>query len=186
MTTLTLVLLGVLVLVAAFLAYVAAKPGEFRIERSERIRGSADAVFARVDDLREFNSWNPFAAADPGANIVYPGKTRGAGAVYEWDSQGKSGKGRMTVVESQAARKVVMRLEFLRPIVATNTAVFAISSEGPVTNITWSMTGCSSFLHKLFGTIFSMDKMVGGEFAKGLASLKKLVEAEPTERTIAA
>ena len=74
MTTLILVLLGVLVLVAAFLAYVAAKPGEFRIERSERIRGSADAVFARVDDLREFNSWNPFAAADPGANIVYPGR----------------------------------------------------------------------------------------------------------------
>lgn len=101
MTTLTLILLGILVLVAAFLAYVAAKPGDFRIERSERIRGSADAVFARVEDLREFNSWNPFAAADPGANIVYPGKTRGAGAAYEWDSQGKSGKGRMTVVDDR-------------------------------------------------------------------------------------
>lgn len=109
-----------------------------------------------------------------GRRVVRP---RGAGAAYEWDSQGKSGKGRMTVVESQAARSVVMRLEFMRPIVATNTAVFSIASQGPVTNITWSMTGCNSFLHKLFGTIFSMDKMVGGEFAKGLASLKKLVEA---------
>jgi hypothetical protein len=177
MSTLTLVLLGVLVLVAAFLAYVAARPDEFRIERSERIRGSADAVFARVDDLREFNAWNPFAAADPGANIVYPGKTRGEGAAYEWDSQGKTGKGRMTVVESQASRKVVMRLEFLRPFVATNTAVFSIASEGPVTHITWSMTGCNGFVHKLFGTIFSMDKTVGGEFAKGLTSLKQLVEA---------
>lgn len=172
-------LLGVLVLVAAFLAYVAAKPSEFRIERSARISASADAVFARVNDLREFNSWNPFAAADPGANIVYPGKTRGAGASYEWDSQGKSGKGRMTLVEAQAPRQVVMRLEFLRPFVATNTAVFSIANEGPVTNITWAMTGCNGFVHKLFGTIFSMDKMVGGEFAKGLASLKKLVEAAP-------
>ena len=177
MSTLVLVLLGILVLVAAFLAYVATKPNEFRIERSERIRASADAVFARVDDLREFNSWNPFAAADPGVNIVYPGRTRGEGAAYEWDSQGKTGKGRMTVVESQPARRVVMRLEFMRPYVATNTAVFSIASEGPVTNITWSMTGCNSFVHKLFSTVFDMDKMVGGEFAKGLTSLKQQVEA---------
>lgn len=178
MTTLTLVLLGVLVLVAAFVAYVAAKPGDFRIERSERIRAGADAVFARIDDLREFNSWNPFAAADPNVQIVYSGERRGTGAVYEWDSAGKAGKGRMTVVESRAPRTVVMRLEFLKPMVATNTAVFSVANEGSVTNVTWAMTGCSGFVHKLFGTLFSMDKMVGGEFAKGLASLKNRVESE--------
>jgi hypothetical protein len=71
-----------------------------------------------------------------------------------------------------------MRLEFLKPMVATNTAVFSVASEGAVTNVTWAMTGCSGFLHKLFGTFFSMDKMVGGEFAKGLASLKSLVESD--------
>ena len=177
MSTLTLVLLGLFVLVAAFIAYVAARHGDFRIERSQRIRASADAVFARIDDLRQFNTWNPFASADPGANIVYSGGSRGIGAAYEWDSTGKAGKGRMTVVESQPARKVVMRLEFMRPYVATNTAVFSIASEGPETNITWSMTGCNSFVHKLFSTVFDMDKMVGGEFAKGLTSLKQQVEA---------
>lgn len=176
MSTLTLVLLGLFVLVAAFIAYVAAKPGDFRIERSQHIRASADAVFARINDLREFNTWNPFAAADPAANIVYCGSSRGIGAAYEWDSTGKSGKGRMTVVESQPPRTVVMRLEFLKPFVATNTAVFSVSSEGPLTNVTWAMTGCTGFVHKLFGTFFSMDKMVGGEFAKGLASLKNQVE----------
>lgn len=178
MSTLTLVLLGLFVLVAAFLAYVAAKPDDFRIERSQRIRGSADAVFARIDDLRQFNAWNPFAAADPSAKIAYSGQSRGIGAAYEWDSAGKAGKGRMTVVESQAPRTIVMRLEFLRPFVATNTAVFSVASEGAVTNVTWAMTGCSGFVHKLFGTFFSMDKVVGGEFAKGLASLKSLVERE--------
>jgi carbon monoxide dehydrogenase subunit G len=178
MSTLTLVLLGLFVLVAAFIAYVAAKPSDFKIERSQRIRASADAVFARINDLRQFNSWNPFAAADPGAKIVYSGESRGIGAAYEWDSEGKAGKGRMTVVESQAPRTVVMRLEFLRPFVATNTAVFSVASDGQVTNVTWAMTGCTGFVHKLFGTFFSMDKMVGGEFAKGLASLKTQVEAQ--------
>src|SRR5512145_488954 len=117
MTTATIVVLLFVALVAAFIAYVASRPAAFRIERSQRIRASADAVFARINDLREFNTWNPFAAADPAANIVYCGSSRGIGAAYEWDSTGKSGKGRMTVVESQPPRTVVMRLEFLKPFV---------------------------------------------------------------------
>jgi hypothetical protein len=178
MTTVTLVLFGLVALVAAVVAYVATRPDAFRIERSQTVRANADAVFARINDLRQFNTWNPFAAADPTAKIVYSGESRGPGAAYEWDSAGRAGKGRMTVVEAQAPRKVVMRLEFLKPFVATNTAEFSIASEGPVTNVTWAMTGTCGFVHKLCGLVFNSDKMVGGEFAKGLASLKSLVEAE--------
>ena len=92
----------------------------------------------------------------------------------------------MTVVESQDARKVVMRLEFLRPLVATNTAVFSLASEGPATRVTWAITGTYGFVHKLFGLVFNCDKMVGGEFEKGLASLKSLVEAREVESQTAA
>lgn len=176
MSALAIVFLVLIVALAAFLIYVATRPGEFRIERSQHINASPQDVFARVNDLRIFNSWNPFAAADPTVTIVYSGQDRGTGAIYEWDSAGKAGKGRMTIIESQASSKVVMRLEFLKPFVATNTAVFSIAGEGSETRISWAMTGCSGFVHKLFGTLFSMDKMVGGEFAKGLASLKALVE----------
>ena len=177
MTTPTLVLLGLVVLIGALVAYVATLPDAFRIERSQRIRANADAVFARINDLREFNTWNPFAATDPSVQIVYSGPSRGTGAAYEWDSTGRAGKGRMTVVDSQTARKVVMRLEFLKPFTATNTAEFLLVSEGPETKITWAMTGSCGFVHKLCGLVFNSDKMVGGEFARGLASLKNLVEA---------
>ena len=34
-------------------------------------------MFARINDLRQFNTWNPFAAADPTAKIVYSGEGRG-------------------------------------------------------------------------------------------------------------
>jgi hypothetical protein len=39
------------------------------------------------------------------------------------------------------------------------------------------MTGRSVYLHKVMGTLFNMDKMVGGEFEKGLATLKTLAES---------
>jgi hypothetical protein len=181
MTTLTLALLGLVALLAALVAYVASRPDAFRIERSQRIRANADAVFARIDDLREFNTWNPFAAADPSAQLVYSGPSRGPGAAYEWDSTGRAGKGRMTVVEAQTPRKVVMRLEFLKPFTATNTAEFSLVSDGATTTITWAMTGTCGFVHKLCGLVFNSDKMVGGEFAKGLASLKNLVERQSAQ-----
>jgi len=181
MTTLTLALLGLVALLAALVAYVASRPDAFRIERSQRIRANADAVFARINDLREFNTWNPFAAADPSAQLVYSGPSRGPGAAYEWDSTGRAGKGRMTVVEAQTPRKVVMRLEFLKPFTATNTAEFSLVSEGATTTVTWAMTGTCGFVHKLCGLVFSSDKMVGGEFAKGLASLKNLVERQSAQ-----
>jgi len=38
------------------------------------------------------------------------------------------------------------------------------------------MTGPANYVHNLMTTLFSMDKMVGGQFEAGLASLKGLAE----------
>jgi len=51
-----------------------------------------------------------------------------------------------------------------------------LAERGGSTAVTWAMTGHRPFSHKLMGTLFNMDKMVGGEFAKGLASLKASAE----------
>ncbi len=38
------------------------------------------------------------------------------------------------------------------------------------------MTGPANYVHNLMTTLFNMDKMVGGQFEAGLASLKVLAE----------
>jgi carbon monoxide dehydrogenase subunit G len=167
-------LLGVAI--AAFLVYVALKPSDFRIARSQSIKATPEAVFALINDLHGFNSWNPFAQGDPALKINYGGPQSGKGAAYVWDSTGKTGKGRMEITDSSAPSRVVMQLEFLKPMTAANTAEFTLVPSGSTTTVTWSMTGRSPYTHKLMGTIFNMDKMVGGEFAKGLVSLKALAE----------
>ncbi len=175
MTT-TVLVLGILgVGAAGFLGYVAAKPSAFRIERSLAIHARPDAVFARVNNLREFNRWNPFALADQGTRIEYSGPNNGVGSSYSWQG-GKSGAGTMTIVESTTPAQVTMRLEFKKPYVADNRAIFSFDGSGADTRVTWAMTGRYSYLHKLLGTLFDMDKMVGGEFAKGLATLKTQLE----------
>ena len=159
---------------AGFLAYGASKPNTFRIERSIGIQAAPEAVIARVDDLHEFNRWNPFALADQTTKLDYQGPQSGVGSSYSWQGD-KSGNGTMTILESNA-KQVVMRLEFRKPYVADNRAEFSFEPTGTETRVTWAMTGQYVFLHKLFGTLFNMDKMVGGEFAKGLATLKTQLE----------
>jgi len=38
------------------------------------------------------------------------------------------------------------------------------------------MQGACPFMGKVMGTIFNMDRMVGGDFEKGLAALKQATE----------
>jgi hypothetical protein len=69
-----------------------------------------------------------------------------------------------------------MDLHFTKPMVANNKVLFTLRDTGGGTDVSWAMTGTYSFVHKLFGVLFNTDKMVGGEFAKGLADLKAIAE----------
>jgi carbon monoxide dehydrogenase subunit G len=162
-------------LAVAFLIYVGLQPGAFRIERTAEISAPADEVFPMINDLRLLNTWNPFAKADPASAITYSGPAYGVGAAYDWSGK-KSGAGRMRIATSTPSSKVTANLDFTKPFAANNIAEFTLVSRGASTVVTWAMSGNRPFSHKLMGTIFNMDKMVGGEFAKGLAELKAAVE----------
>jgi hypothetical protein len=67
-------------------------------------------------------------------------------------------------------------LEFFRPFAATNTAEFTFRPEGNQTLVTWSMSGRNNFVAKAMCLVVNMDGMVGGQFEKGLAKMKSIVE----------
>jgi hypothetical protein len=60
-------------------------------------------------------------------------------------------------------------------------AEFALDTRGESTQVTWTMRGPSSFVTKLFGVFVSMDRMLGGMFETGLASLKAVAEQPGTK-----
>ena len=104
------------------------------------------------------------------------GSASGVAAAYDWTGK-KSGAGRMQVATSEPWSKVTMDLDLTKSFVANNKTEFTVASRETSTKVTWAMTGsCGSYFRKLMGTIFNMGKMVDGEFAKGLASLKMMVQ----------
>jgi uncharacterized protein YndB with AHSA1/START domain len=169
--------LGVVIAVGVLGTVVALRPSDYRVARTTRIAAPPSAVFPYVDDLRKFNTWNPFLTLDPATRHTYGGPPSGPGATMAWAGDKNVGEGRMTVVDSRPAEWIRFKLEFLKPFAATADAEFTFSPEGGQTAVTWSMAGRNSFTAKAMGLVMDMDRMIGGQFEKGLASLKSLAEA---------
>lgn len=171
------ILIGLVVIVVVSAVIVALQPSEFRVVRSATISARAPAVFAQVNDFHKWEAWNPWAKLDPAMKQTYEGAPAGTGAIYTWSGNKEVGEGRMTLTESRPNELIRIKLEFFKPFRATNTAEFTFKPEGNQTTVTWSMTGENNFIAKAVHLFMNMDKMVGGQFEKGLAQMKSVVEA---------
>lgn len=170
--------LAVLVLVGLFCAFVASRPAEFRIARSRTVDAPPAVVYSYVSDFRKWPQWSPWEKLDPAMQRDLSGGAAGEGAVYHWSGNDQVGEGRMTITEAEPAQSLTVRLEFLRPFAATNTARFDFAPSGQGTNVTWAMTGSNNFIAKAMGLFMDMDAMVGADFEKGLEALNAVSSAE--------
>ncbi len=171
------ILTAAAVILVVFVIFIALQPSQFRVARTGLISAPPAVVFAQVNDLHMWEGWSPWAKLDPAAKTGYAGPAAGVGAVFRWAGNSKVGEGSMTIIESRPAELIRFKLEFVKPFKGTNTAEFTFKPEGNQTTVTWSMSGKNSFTSKAMGFIVNCDKMVGGQFEKGLADLKSLVEA---------
>jgi len=171
------ILIGLAVLVALLVVVVALQPSEFRITRTATVAAPASAVFAQVNDFHKWEAWSPWAKLDPAVRNTFEGAPAGTGAVFAWAGNSKVGEGRMTITESRPSELVRIKLEFMKPFAATNTAEFTFKPEGDRTAVTWSMFGHNNFMGKAVCLVMNMDKTLGGEFDKGLAAMKSVAEA---------
>ena len=165
----------VAVAIVALLGYAASRPNTFRIVRATVIKAPPEKIAAQIEDFHHWGAWSPWEKLDPAMARTYGGPASGVGATYAWDSKGQAGVGDMKITDVTPSR-VALDLNFVKPFPARNKVVFTLEPEGDATRVTWSMEGTSPFMHKLMGVIFNMDKLVGGDFEKGLASLKAVSE----------
>lgn len=168
-----LILLAAVVI--GFLGYVAMLPSENVVERSAVLQAPPAAVFGKVDSLKSWDEWSPWAKLDPNAKNSFDGPASGVGAKFSWAGNNEVGEGTMTITESKPSELVVMRLDFKRPFEATSTAEFALKPDGSGTAVTWTMSGRNNFIGKAISLCMDCDKMVGGQFEKGLENLKSAV-----------
>ena len=173
---LEIILILLAVAVIAILLIAAMQPAEFRVSRNAVMVAEAIAIFNNVNDLHKWEAWSPWAKLDPNSKSSFEGTDSGVGAVMRWEGNHKVGVGSMTIIDSNPPQSIKLKLDFLKPMTATNLAEFSFKPEGNNTLVTWSMTGTNNFMGKVMAVVMNCDKMVGGQFEKGLTALRAIVE----------
>jgi hypothetical protein len=174
---LTYILGGIVAVLVLLLIAILTRPAEFRVSRSAAIAAPQPAVFAQVNDFHKWEAWSPWAKLDPDAKNSFEGPSSGTGSIFRWDGDKNVGQGSMTITESRPHELIRIKLDFLRPFVCTNDVTFNFKPEGERTAVTWSMAGKNNFVGKAIGLVFDYEKMSGGMFEQGLASMKSVVES---------
>jgi polyketide cyclase/dehydrase/lipid transport protein len=169
--------IGAALLVGGVLLAAATRPNEFRVQRTASIQAAPEKIFPHINDLRRFNTWNPFEKKDPNLKGSYSGAASGAGAAYAFEGNKDVGRGRIEITGSSPGSEVRMKLDFLSPFEAHNFVEFTLRPKGDSTSVTWAIHGPMPFVSKLFSMFCDMDAMIGKEFEQGLAELKSIVES---------
>lgn len=170
-------ILGLIAVTLLLLLIVASmRPDRFRIERSGSIGAPPPTVFSLVNNFHEWKKWSPWEKLDPSMKTEHSGAAQGVSASYRWIGNKKVGEGQMTIIESKPNDEIRIDLEFLAPWKARNLAIFTFSPEGTGTRVTWAMEGDNPFMMKVMGLFMSMDRMIGRDFEKGLAEMKRAAE----------
>ena len=173
----TLAIIGVVIVVAiaGVLLYAATKPDSFRVQRTVLINAPSDKVFPLINDIKAWTVWSPYEKKDPAMKRTYGAVTAGKGATYAWDGDKNVGQGSIEMIES-GPRKIVIKLDFLKPFEAHNMGEFLLEPKGDSTSVIWATYGPSPYMSKVIGTFINIDDMIGRDFEKGLADLKAAAE----------
>ncbi|MES2838319.1 MAG: GyrI-like domain-containing protein [Bacteroidota bacterium] len=167
-----LIIIGLVVVVSLFL------PSQRVVERSISINAPTEIVFEQINTLKNWVNWSPWYKMDTAVVQTYFGGEKGKNAGYTWDSKNSDvGKGKLTIVESAPYDSIVTALDFMDQ--GTAFGGFKFKKEGEATVVTWYMN-CEMGMNpigKIFGLF--MDGMLGPDFEKGLADIKKVSESMP-------
>jgi hypothetical protein len=149
----------------------------YSVSRNALIPAAPAVIFPLINDFHEWTAWSPWESLDTNMRRSYSGSTSGPGARYEWQGNRRAGAGSMDILRTNEPSSLEMQVNFTKPFKTVNPLSFTLVPESTGTRVTWTMTGENRGVMALFSRFMSMDKMIGKDFEKGLASLATAVAA---------
>ncbi|MFP2996532.1 SRPBCC family protein [Spongiivirga sp. MCCC 1A20706] len=171
-----LYIVGGLVILILLLMIIA--PKKYDVSRSITINKPKNEVFGYVRSLEKMANWSPWEEKDPNMEKKFTGTDGEVGAVSYWNGNKDVGEGEQEITKIVKDERIESSLRFFKPFKSESDCYFNFEGDLRTTKLTWGFSG----KHKPVASIFmmfmgSMDKAVGGDFEKGLAKLKSIIEA---------
>jgi effector-binding domain-containing protein len=164
-----IIILVLLLVVALFL------PKTYHIERSTLIKGNKAMIYDLTSNLGKWDLWAPWKALDSAAVYELVGTDGKVGTLRKWDGK-VVGNGQMTLTQLVPGELVAYDLSFQHGKY-TSKGTMKIEAAGDSNKVSWSDDGDLGYnpIARYMGLF--MGKMLIPDFDKGLAKLKKVVEA---------
>ena len=144
----------------------------YSVERTGIIAAPPSVVYAQIIDFHNWVKFDPCIEQDSNTAFTYQGPANGVGAMYTWESK-TIGTGNMTIAEVTPNEEVKMDQHTLKPWDSKSKTAFKMAPHGNGTKLTWSMTGEHNFISKVMCVFTSMDKMIGGQYERGLERMNQ-------------
>lgn len=171
------IVIGLAIVIAGILVTAGLKSNHMLVTRQMVIASSPENLFPYINNSQKSYEWMPWAEGDPGLEIKYSGPPEGVGAKSSWKGK-EMGVGSSEVVESVINQVVKTKLEYTEPMQMSQLAEISLAPAAGGTLVKWSVSGDYNYFFRLMGIFVDCDKMIGGEFEKGLNKLKSLVESK--------
>jgi hypothetical protein len=149
----------------------------YQVTRSTTIAAPAADVFDRISKFSRWQEWSPWEDLDPDMTKTFSGNDGEVGSGYRWSGNRKAGAGSMAMTSISAPSRIEADLEFLKPFKSQNTLSFDLAESDGSTIVTWTMDATHNLMTRVMNVFGLMDRMIGKDFEKGLASLKAQAEA---------
>lgn len=174
MKVLKWILIVLVVVIGIYAIAMLFMDGQYSMQRSAVVDAPQERVYSYASDLKSWENWEPWQQTDTTTELTYSENTSGEGAHYSWKGE-KIGAGTLTITRAVEPVQFDYRIEFQGMGASDGSMTFKDTLDGK-TKVTWSFEGEMPFLMRWMAG--SIDKEVGPQFKKGLASLKDQLETK--------
>ncbi len=161
--------LGVLYIVLALFG-----KSSIKVERQIAINKPVEVVKPKLTDLKFFHAkWSPWTEKDTAMKKNFYGEPGTVGHKMDWSGNDAVGTG---TIEIAAIKEdsIIEKLSFEG--MGDSKSYFIVSGKDNSANVIWGIQMDIGFFGRPIMMFMDMDKMMGADFDKGLAYLKKVIE----------
>ena len=182
-------LLRILIAVAAILLLIFAVgfllPSAWHVERSVLIRAPAPAVFAYLNNLKNWREWTVWHRQHPDMPTEYSGPEAGVGATSRWRDE--HGRGVMKIMHSAAHERIEYRVLLNGGESSVDGVLILVpeadavpgSAGAAATRVVWGATGATGRHPVARYFALFLGYRIGGDFQASLQHLKQKLEPNP-------
>ncbi|MFC6859247.1 SRPBCC family protein [Zunongwangia atlantica] len=167
--------------------YVATKDGDYKFEESKVFNAPQEIVFKEVNNLQNWEYWDPWNQDSDDLIISYGDTLQGEGAVYYWESS-EIGDTKITTLETQPFSQVIQKITLPHTFTNASSKMYWTfeALENNQTKVTWGMEGKQSFKEKLSFLLSeeSLQEIMRPKFEKGLRKMQDVITNKMNEYSI--